>query len=447
MLLRILLLTTFNFFLLCFSQSQVELKANGGSFEDLIPWNDGYLGVVQTQAYAVIPKYRQYQYFNSEGKMEWNQKITPFNFNNVSVCNNDSDYAYFINMPFSKTAFLEKTSKTELLNVHRIDREGNISEKAISYTGALSSLKDYFKNLKTHYVAALKDGFIMVFSNDNKKFHIVRVNENFDVNYTNVDFEWDEKRWEKTELSKIKFVVNEKEISLIQIEKASSGLTMDIKTFNLDNLSDMKERTSSIDFSGYTLKSKAGQSSDLLYSAEENTMISYEKTGWRGDYYYTIPTLGAFLNFVSTQEGLKVFTYFKNLKEGTKNEVEKEGFLVFDVSISETERKEMVEFVFLSDDDGSTQHRFHVFENGESVYISRQSKKNIIVKSSKGEEVTFDENLTFAEAFLSYLSGVQRTKSDAVDVISYSNGKYYGIDFDGVTNSLGNSKKAVIYTY
>lgn len=117
------------------TSAQTELTSDGGSFEDIIPWGEGYLGIVQTQAYAVMPKYRQFQYFDLSGKLLWNQKVTPFNFNNESLCHPESEYAYYVNMPYNKTAVTEKTSKTELLNLYQIDKSGKLVEKGIPLQG------------------------------------------------------------------------------------------------------------------------------------------------------------------------------------------------------------------------------------------------------------------------------------------------------------------------
>lgn len=446
--LKLSLLAGLIFSIVSLSHSQIELEADGGSFESLISWNEGYLGVVQTQAYAVVPKYRQFQYFNSKGEMAWNKKIVPFNFNNVSICHSDSDYSYFINMPFSKTAMLERTSKTEFLNVHQVNKEGKVIDKAISYSGALSPLKGYVKKLYQYYVVALKDGFVIVVSNDDEKYHIVRVHDNFEVDYASVDFEWDYKKWSKNELSKVKFVTGEDEISLIQIEDQASGFSMNIKTFNLDDFSEMKEVTNTVNLSGYNLRSKAGQGLELLYSTREHVFSSYVNKVWRGDKLYIRPTLGSFVNFVSTKEGLKMYSYYRNIKEGTKKEVDKEGFLAYDINTSESEEGvKRGDFVFSSDEDGSSSHKFHVTEDGEFISISKQSKKVIVINSSNGKEMTFDEKLTMAEAYFSYISGEKRSKSDAVDVITFSRGKYYGINFDGISNSLGNTKRAIVYEY
>lgn len=428
------------------SQAQVSVKAKGGSFEDLVPWGEGYIGIVQTQMYAVAPKYRQFQYFSSAGELEWNVKVTPFNFNNAGLINNDADYAYYINMPFSKTAMVEKTSKTELLNIYRIDRSGNLVEKPITYTGDLKPMAAIAKKIYACYLGAYKDGIIFVGTADNLKYHVVRIDNDFNVTYHPVEFEWDEKVWEKNGISKVKYVLGENEFSMIQMKLEGSDLVTTIKTFDLKDFSDPKKVTNTVSFSGYNLYSDSG--SDIDYSADESVWTSYERTKWKGDNLYIYPTLGAFTNYEYSDNGLKMYAYYKNIKSGTKNQVEKEGFVTYDLDNSaDADIEPTSDFDFDSEKYGSKSHAFHMTPDGQFIFITQQSKSNTILKTSDGDEMKFDEKLSFAEVYLSYVTGETRTKSDAVDVISIVGNKYVGIDFDGITNSFGNTPKAVIYRY
>jgi len=440
------LLTAFALLFTITINAQVELRSSGGSFEDLVPWGDGYLGVVQTQAYAVVLKSRQFQYFTENGDMKWNTKITGFNFNNSSVVHNESEYAYLVNMPFTKTALLEKTSKTELLNIHQVDKSGNVKEKSIKYTGEFKSLAKDVKKLEQCYLGAYKGGIIFVGTTDHKKHHVLKIDHDFNVTYNAINFDSDYsyELWEKDGISKVKFVLGEKDFSLIQLRHDEMGLNITVKTLDLENFVNVKEVKNTISFAGYTINSKG--SVDIDYKASERVFTSYNRIVHKGQGTYIYSTLGAFTNFVYTDEGLKMYAYFKNIKEGTKRDIEKEGFLTFNMDLSgDNVISPTNEFSFASENGKSRGHAFHVTESGKFIIISKKSKSNIVLNSSEGEEITFEEDLSFAEIYLSYITGVKRSKTDQIDVICTVGDKFIGIDFEGFKNSLGNTKRALIY--
>lgn len=426
--------------------AQVEVKADGGSFEEFFPWGDGYLGIVQTQMYAFAPKYRQYQYFDQSGKMLWNEKITPFNFNNKNVCHNESEYAYFVNMPFSKTAVTEKTSKTELLNLYQVDKSGKVVTKAITYTSELKPVAAFQKDIDACYLGAYKDGIVFVATNDNKKFHVVKIDHAFMVSYQAVDFDWDEKLWETNLLSKVKFVLDEKGFSLIQMKHSGSQLVTTIKTIDLATFSDVKVVTNNLNISGYTLNSKSGH--NIEYSTKERELTTHSRTAWKGNVLVYYPTLGSFTDFVATKNGLRMSAYFKNTKQGTNTELLKEGYLVYEISRDENVDIDPAnEFVFKSDQNGSKEHVFYVMHDGEFVFISKQSRTSVELKTSTGEEKSFDGQMSFADVFLSYISKQTQKKKEAIDIVSTVGESYIGIDFEGVENSFGSTKRATIYQF
>lgn len=426
--------------------AQIEIKASGGSFESLTPWQDGYLGVVQTQAYAVAPKYRQYQYFSKDGKMMWNKKITPFNFNNASICHSESPFAYFVNMPFYKTAMFEKSSKTEFLNLYQVDRLGNVKEKAITYSGPLKSLSGSAKKIIPCYIGAFKDGIIIVGNTDDVKYHVVKVDHEFNVSYQEVNFDWDEKLWVKNGISQVKFAMGDNEISLIQTKHVGYKLVTTIKTIDLNTFADVNVVTNNIDLSGYRLNSKSG--AEIDYLTTEQVFTSYERSMWKGDYHYILPTLGSFINFKYTDEGLKMYTYYKYIKSGTKREVDREGYLLYDINnIEDADISPAVDFKFDSDKSGSISHAFHISNDGVFFFIIQQSKSNIIIESSNVKKAKFDGELSLAEAYLSFVTGDFFNKSNEIDLIYFVGDTYIGIDFVGFKNSFGNTSNAIIYRY
>jgi len=143
-----------------------------------------------------------------------------------------------------------------------------------------------------------------------------------------------------------------------------------------------------------------------------------------------------------------MYTYYKLIKPGTKQEVGKEGYLIYNMNSSEDiDIDPLDDFELVSDKSGSSYHAFHVSNDGVFFFITQQSKTSIIIKSSNREEAKFDGKLSFAEVYMSYVTGVIREKSDAIDVICFVDENYIGIDFVGFKNSLGNTKKALIYRY
>ena len=425
--------------------AQIELKADGGSFEDLTPWNEGYLGVVQTQAYAVIPKFRQFQYFDKSGEMKWNEKITPFNFNNVSICNPEAEYAYFINMPFGKTAALEKTSKTEFLNIHQIDQSGKVIEKSITYTNELKPLAGYLKDMSKCYIGATKDGFVIVVTNDNLKYHVVRVDSKLNTSYQAIDLEWNEKLFNEGKLSKPKFVLGATNFTIIQLKLVDNKIETTMKTMKLENISTLQTTVNHISFDGYSLFSKNGY--EIEYSFDERQFIDHTREEWKGNTIYYIPTLGSFLEFVYLDDQLKSYAYFKNVTPNTKT-VEKEGFVLYNLNTTEETTIEP-NFTFYIDGEnkGSKEHGIHIGKEDEFVLISLQEKENLLLVTSSGIEKKYTEKVSIAQIFASYVSSKAINASTEIDVVSKTGDHYIGMDFEGIKNSFGNTKRVTIYEY
>jgi len=48
------------------------------------------------------------------------------------------------------------------------------------------------------FLGAFKDGIIFIGKTDDTKYHVVKIDHEFNVSYQEIDFEWDESLWEKT---------------------------------------------------------------------------------------------------------------------------------------------------------------------------------------------------------------------------------------------------------
>lgn len=427
-----------------FGFSQTELHSDGGSFEDIIPWGEGYLGVVQTQAYAVMPKYRQFQFFDANGKLSWNIKVTPFNFNNVSLCNPESEFAYYVNMPYNKTAVTEKTSKTELLNLYQIDKSGNLVEKGIPYTGVLSPLAGLVKQLNTAYVGLTKNGILLVVNSSDENYHLVFIDHQFNVSYQPLTFKWDEKKYEENQLSLPKFILSDGQFSTAQMFLEGNSIKVVTKSFALPDLTSENEVVNTLDFSGYTLNSNNGY--DLEYTVDERLKLSYTRERWVGNTIYKIPTLASFVEFTYSGDQLYAYSYFKN----GDDEQAKSGFMLYGIDLLK-DKESVPEYVFEFDKTEKNNFRNHTIHSGkpgEFVFISSPNSNELILKTSTGESVSYKGKVNIAQAFVTYISEVSKIdESKEIDCVSRFGNSYVGFDFEGFQNSYGNTKHVTVYTY
>lgn len=430
-------ISLFFIFLLGFNgNSQNIVKAEGGSFEDFVSWGNGFLGIVQTQLYAVIPNYRHFQYFDENGKLLWNTKIEPDNFNNKYICNSNSDYAYFINKPTGKKA------KNTLFTIYQIDKEGKVNEKAINYSENITALLPFSKNLNTIYLGAYKDGFIAVLSNDEFKYHIIKINSKLVAEYQAIDIEWDNKLFESNQLSKPKFVLGDDMFCIIQSKLKENELTS--KTYKLayDNFNNLSNSIHHFNIKGYDLYAYGCISDEVYEKSKFNDQnLSYAKT--KGGKTTVHPSLGLYLNFCLTENGLKLFCSYKNLKSGSESIIEKSGVISFDLQLNGEENNGEIESEYLSENDKS-KLSYYVKKNGECVIIS-YLESACSVKINDGDGVSYRKDLPNNVALCLFLKDEDDTKfTGEFNYVLKSNDTYYLIKFDGMKNSYGNSKDVII---
>jgi hypothetical protein len=435
----------FFLFFIFTSNSQLNITADGGSFEKITPWGEGFLGIVQTQAYAIMPKYRQYQYFDNNGKMIWNTKVDPFNFFNKYICNNESEYAYLLNFPFGKTALAEKTSKTELINIYQIDRKGKLIEKAIKFDDKLKVLEPIAKKLNIDFVGAYKDGIIAVFSLDDLKYYVVKIDNNFNVEFQSIDCEWDKKLFENKQISRPKLILGKEEFCFIQTKLNGSILTSKIITLPFDNFSNTITTINHSDFNGYVVQSNKGFELVNTIQSIDQVNHSYLKSNTY------MPTLGSFLIYTLKNDELKLYCRFKNFKDPKKKIIDKEGYISFNIEINGEENNSEINTPLLFEGnlkEVTETNAYHVLNTGEFLSIYSPYKGKTSVQSSLERSQTYSENTKYDNAFGMFIS--ENFKENEKTEFSYliQNGdKYYGVSFDGVRNSLGNYKTAIITNF
>ena len=247
----------------------ITVSSKGGTFDYFSPWGEGSLGVVYTQYYAFIPKTRKFQYFNKSGELEWNVKIKPFNFNNFFVLNIDSDYCYYINSSFNSTSLLEKSSNELFLTIYRFDKKGALVEKELSFDNPeLAPMKPYIKGMYQSYVGAYDRGFISVSTNDQEHYHIVQVDEEFNVTYNMVELLWDQKIYNENLLSKPIFCLDNNQFCVIQTILGENKINATVHSFDLENFKGSNQQKHSLNVEGINLTASPSHSRHSLYSSD-----------------------------------------------------------------------------------------------------------------------------------------------------------------------------------
>lgn len=427
-----------------FAQSleSVGIKSKGGYFESSAPWGTGTIGVVATQYYAVIPKTRSFQYFNDKGELEWKVKVKPFNFNNTTLINGNSKYCYFINMPFGKTAIIEKKSKSVFLNIHQINKSGALKEKALSYSDkALSGLKAYIKNMEPCYVGAYNDGLVFVSTNDSKNYHVIKVAADFKVSYQLITLEWDAKLYRDGKLSRPIYVLGANTFYIIQTKIGKNAIDATAKKINLTDFS-TEEMSHSLDLEDYNLYATPNIGDyHVVSSMGDELFMRHEIHTGSGNVTYITPTLGAFTHYEEADGKLKCYSYYRNTGSEKKSK-QGEGFVIYNIEDDNSIAPQSI-FEFKANKSAAKSYALEMLPSGEFVFLTKESKKKLSLKTSNGKEMEFTTKLTIIQAFASYLLGVDEISTE-LDRAYLVNGKFVFVKVHG-KNIHGKYKKLTIY--
>ena len=416
-----------------FSFSQTVFKAKGGSFEKFGAFGDGFLGLVQTQKVAVLPKSRKFQYFNKKGSMIWNVEVDPYNFQNTTVWSQESNYVFFLNSSFEKGALAESKSKSFLFTVYRIDKNGKVEEKKIKANDKLSVLTNNIKNLRTQYVGSTEKELIVILTDNESKFYVIKMDENFNCDLNVLNFDWDEKLYKENKAGQPIFTLNNNKLVIIRPYIEMGKLMLDKRLLSLSDFSNVNKSKVQLDISSHILSSK----NRVNYSnvTSEEFIGSY----FRYTSNATIATLSKVFN-VSFKDNDELFIscYYKNEN--------KDGYVVFNLSSVEDNEviQPNVDLVFT--ETFRSKHKSFYIESEDNCFITYQvDKHNISVKNSVGAIKKYNKYEGVDYAITAYLLGqdIDPKKNDVHIVPSKSTFQMF--IYGGRRNSLGKYNQVLLY--
>ncbi len=428
-----------------FAQSleSVKIKSKGGYFESSAPWGTGTLGVVATQYYAVIPKTRSFQYFNDKGELEWKVKVKPFNFNNTALINGNSKYCYYINMPFGKTAIMEKKSKSVFLNIHQINKSGALKEKSLSYSDKeLSGLKAYIKNMEPCYIGAYNDGLIFVSTNDSKNYHVIKIGVDFKVSYQLITLEWDDKLYEDGKLSRPIYVLGANTFYLIQTKIGNNVIDAAVNKIDLTDFS-TEEMSHSLDIKDYNLYATPNIGDYHVVSSMSDELFKrHDIYSGSGNVTYITPSLGAFTHYEEADGKLKCYSYYRNTGSEKKSK-QGEGFVIYNIDDDDNSIAPQSIFEFKANKSAAKSYALELLPSGEFVFLTKESKKKLSLKTSNGKEMEFTTKLSIIQGFASYILGADEISTE-LDRAYLVDGKFVFVKVHG-KNIHAKYKKLTIY--
>lgn len=447
--LKMLLICVLSFFTIQMTNtlfSQIELNAKGGTFEHVTPWNDGYLGVIQTQIIAVQPKYRNFQYFDSSGKLIWDKRVDPYNYGGTTFCNGDSEYAYMIDKLFEKSYSFNKPQSPNFLAIYQIDKKGNVVEKTLPYTGEFEKYAKKSDVLSLCYVRATNKGeLILVLTEDNKKYHLLKFDTSLNMKYSSIDFLYNKDLINNRKLSPIQFATNDQTLTLIQSSIEDDVFMTTMKSISVEDFDSFTVVENEIELNNYSLIKLENDFHEVNLS--EKSFISYIQYVEAGQVFYEYPTLAAAFNFEYTDEGLKMIARFKNMKGGSTQEVLKEGYLIIGLNPMNDENITSLDEHLLPGQSKKTNDFYcKMLSDTKFIFVKQQNGGAIELQTSSGEKLNLTKGFSIGDALMYYSNGATKAKSDKVMEVVYTNGKFIGIKYTGKSNSSGNKPKAIIFT-
>ncbi len=436
---KLLNLILFLFISVLSSFSQVNIKADNGCFEKFAPWGDGFLGVVETQTIAVIPKYRKFQYFDKSGKLIWDTKVDPYNFSGGSIWNEESNYSYYLNFPFDKVALTGKTSKEDFLNIYRLDNKGKLESKTIKFTDKLSSLNEKISELTVSYYCATKNHLLVVIQKGDSKFYIIKIDEDFSYDVSEFDIKWDKNLYNKVQLGLPKFYTNNNEFFCIQPSLLNSTIKFDVQSIDFENFSEINKSEFNVNFEGYNLSSK-----NQLIEANntfDNTLLSYSIVTSKGNTTYYSPSLSQYFNIKFDQKGeMYILSYYSNEINKTVND----GYLVFKKSNQDEDLDPILDLKFKNIEKFKSEN--HLYFNNENDYILgfQVDKKTSSVLSSTGKTKTYN-TINIVEMMNNYLLKDKFSLDEEINNVFINNNSIRGFKYSGKPNALYHFGKVIVY--
>jgi hypothetical protein len=415
--------------------SQITLKAGEGAFEEIISWESGFLGIVQTQGSLTLPKFRHFQYFDINGKLLWNTKVDPKSaLFNTAVCNKNANYAYYINKP---------SNKTEFLNIYQIDKKGTLVEKAINYVGELKKFEPIAKKISIDYYGAYKDGIVVVFSNDDIEYNIVKINNNFEIQIQTFTCESNNKLFKENKLSKPVFILGEDNFYVIQTKLNENMLSTVTYSLPYEDLNKQTKSINNLNITDYNITQIRNVFDENLLKEKDFVDRTYDKN--IGGRMYMMPSLEHYISFLETKDGLKAHCISKLYKNGDKKEVEKTELLIFNLELNGDNNEIETENEILFDLQKSIFTELSLTTEKEYLLLFRKEILGAYyIETEEGVKVDLQASISEKALALFLSNKLVGNLPKRCDKILKIDDQYFEVQFDGAINYFGKFKNAII---
>ncbi|MCB9224444.1 MAG: hypothetical protein R2780_06265 [Crocinitomicaceae bacterium] len=299
---KVFLLATLLVFSLFTSYSQVNISAPEGSFEDFFKWGDGYIGDVQRNMVATLPKEREFIYYDGKGTKKWSRSIDPKSGWNDFLVNENGNYAYFIDVAnLTEGGIWQREYPTDLFIIYRLDKAGTMEKINVNYGDHFSAhFGADMKGFSLESFIAGENELLAVISQSSakndwtKKYCLFRIGDDKSMRVNLLDFQLTESDWKAMKKSELHFQREADKIYLMQMNAISNGFEFRINTYGTSDLSEISSVTNT-----YSLESGINYGQFVFEQVTDPQMAvrtQYSYVTRKGDTYYTIFTLGALIN-------------------------------------------------------------------------------------------------------------------------------------------------------
>ena len=285
--------------------AQEIYKPLTGSFKHFVPFGENYVGISCKLLFIMDSKVHHFQCFNKEGVVLWDFEIEPFNYNNNVISNPDSEFIYFINTSYEKTAMAESVSKEIFMTYYRISKDGKFDTFDIPYSDIVE-LKKYGRDavVENMFVTSKGLGAVVSTKSDGKYF-LVTSNLDGKNSIEELDFSFDETQWAELKQSKLVYSQKGDTVAFIQLSKKSEeGLELKVLTKDFNTDSDFTVAQGFLDYGTSVYETVSGEP---LFDRIDIVNTEYARHYTKADVSITQHTLGSLFHFALVGDEMYVF--------------------------------------------------------------------------------------------------------------------------------------------
>ena len=338
------------------SFGQTVINSGSGCLQQVYRWNDGYVGLVDKTYLIVMSNKSFIKYFDKSKTLVWEKEIDLSSYSTLFFADENSKYAYLVNIESLTPTMLEAKSRKNALVIYRFDKSGEVKEFVIDYEEHFGKvLGSGMKGTYLEYLAVYSGGLTGVLSktvDGNIAYCLFTFGENGNPVVTKIDNTLDVKNWRSGQVSKPEYNLTDETLLISQVSIPEANfLKIQVSAYNPENHGLISQATNDVEIDPAYNYGKFRHVTIPRESERNRSQHTY--TTGSGSTAYEVATLGSLLEFQTYKEKIYAVGTFYRTDAGRglayKDVI---GFLYFELSGTQDQQltKENVEYITLDKD-------------------------------------------------------------------------------------------------